>query len=77
VHYVGGECDRSANLEVEEGADEVVVTVMVSGWALSCSDVGVPRELRTTLRAPLGGRTVVDGACRQAKYAQHLACSGK
>lgn len=77
VHYVGGECDRSATLEVEEDADEVVVTVMVSDWALSCSDVGVPRRLDGTLEAPVGGRDVVDGACRRAEYAEHLACSGK
>lgn len=77
VHYIGGECDRSASLEVEESPEEVVVTVRVVGWALSCSDVGVPRTLRTTLDAPVGERTLVDGACQEARYAQYIACSGK
>lgn len=77
VHYIGGECDRSASLEVEETASEVVVTVRVVGWALSCSEVGVPRQLRGSLESPLGERDLVDGACRMPKYAQYLACSGK
>lgn len=74
VEYVGGECDWDAFLEVDETPDEVVLTVRVVGWSLSCSDVGVPRRLRTTLESPLGDRTLVDGACREARYAQQLAC---
>lgn len=77
VRYVGGECDRGATLEVEETPDEVVVTVLVSGWSLSCSDAGVPRELTGRLESPLGERVVVDGACRRPEQAQRLACSGK
>lgn len=76
VHYIGGECDRSASLDVDESSDEVIVTVRITGWALSCSDVGVPRVLHGTLEAPLGARPVVDGACLLPRYAQHLACSG-
>ncbi|MBE7323148.1 hypothetical protein IEQ44_00595 [Nocardioides sp. Y6] len=77
VHYVGGECDRSASLHVEEGPREVVLTVEVVGWALSCSDVGVPRTLRATLDEPLGDREVVDGACRRSENATHLACANR
>lgn len=74
VEYVGGECDRDAHLEVDETAEEVVLTVRIVGWSLSCSDVGVPRRLQATLESPLGDRALVDGACRQRKYAQRPAC---
>ncbi|GGD19377.1 hypothetical protein GCM10007231_18150 [Nocardioides daphniae] len=75
VRYVGGECDRSARLDVEETDTEVVLTVQVKRGSLSCSDVGVPRTVRARLEAPVGDREVVDGACRLEKYASYLACS--
>lgn len=75
VRYVAGECDRGARLDVEESETEVVLTVQVRGWSLSCSDVGVPSTVRATLDAPVGDRTVVDGACRLPEYEAYLACS--
>lgn len=75
VHYVGGECDRGERLEVEETATEVVLTVRLRAWEMSCSDVGVPRTLSATLDSPVGEREVVDGACREPEHATSMACS--
>ena len=77
VDYLGGECDRSASLDVVESADQVELTVRISGWSLACSDVAVPRQVRATLKEPLGRRELVDGACRTGKYSQQPACQEK
>lgn len=77
VQYTGSECEDSARLEVEEDQTEVVLTVYAGSHAFSCSDVGVTRELTTSLDSPLGDRAVVDGACRLAEFASYLACTGK
>ena len=42
--------------------------------ASGCNDVGVPYEVEAVLDAPLGDRTLVDGACRDPDLAQRPAC---
>ena len=74
VEYVGSECRDEAAVEVEEGSDRVVVTVRERVGASSCSDVGVLYTLRERLDAPLGDRTLVDGACLTEEWRDRPAC---
>lgn len=62
VGYDTGECSLQSQVDVDEGPDEVVVTVREQAVALSCSDVGVQRVARVRLGEPLGDRRVVDGS---------------
>ena len=77
VSYLAGECDRSTTVSVEERDETVEITVRIRGWALSCSDVAIPREARVSLRRPLGERTLIDGACRMRKHARSQHCSDR
>lgn len=74
LEYTGSDCRDDVRLDVDEGDDDVVVTVYEVVLTSGCNDVGVPYEVEAVLDAPLGDRTLVDGACRDPDLAQRPAC---
>ncbi len=54
----------------------MVLTVRTWEVARSCSDVGVTHVLTATLRAPLGDRILVDGACVDGESARPACAEG-
>lgn len=72
--YTGSECRDSADVDVDEDAARVVITVQETVRARSCNDVGVTYELQAHLDAPLADRELVDGACDMPKYANYPDC---
>jgi len=55
LHYVGGECDHHRDVRIDEGGEQVTLTITTRSFSMSCSDVGVPRSIDAHLDAPLGG----------------------
>ena len=74
VSYTGSHCQDGSRLDVDERADEVVVTVYTWEYPTGCDDMGVPYTLRATLTDELGGRRVVDGACEVPKLQGYTDC---
>lgn len=72
--YMGSECRDGASVDVEEDAEQVILTVEETVHSRSCSDVGVVYDHEVRLDAPLGGRELVDGACLLDELAQRSAC---
>lgn len=72
--YTGSECRDSADVDVDEDAARVVVTVHETVRARSCSDVGVSYELQAHLDGPLADRELVDGACEMTRFANYADC---
>ncbi|RJK94862.1 hypothetical protein D5H78_13735 [Vallicoccus soli] len=62
VEWIGGPCDLEWDAAVDEGPQQVVVTVRSRVQRGACDDLGLPRSLEVPLASPLGGREVVDGA---------------
>jgi hypothetical protein len=77
LRYIGSLCQDDSSVDVEESADEVVLTVRAVVRATTCPAVGVPYEIDAHLESPLGDRELVDGACLIEKYARYSACSSK
>ncbi len=75
LSYTGSDCRDGARAQVEERADRVVVTVRETVRARSCNDMGVEYDLVVHLEAPLGRRTLVDGACEDRAYARRPDCA--
>lgn len=73
--YTGSECRDGAEVDVDQDADRVVITVRETVRARSCSDVGVAYELQAHLDAPLADRELVDGACDMSRYANYPDCT--
>ncbi|UMG92791.1 hypothetical protein [Nocardioides sp. TF02-7] len=65
VHYLGSSCQEKAVAEVEERPRRVVVTVRATVAPGRCARAAVPRTVSVRLEAPLGDRSVHDGACLQ------------
>ena len=72
--YTGSECRDSADVDVDEDATRVVITVQETVRARSCNDVGVTYELQAHLNAPLADRELVDGACEMPKFTNYSDC---
>jgi hypothetical protein len=67
VYYVASAdtCRRLANVRLAETATAVTITVYEAGLPGApdtCSTVGFLARVRVSLRAPLGGRALLDGA---------------
>lgn len=63
LHYTGSLCDDGVQVEAEESAERVVLTVVTSREVdATCPAIGVDRQVTTTLDASLGDRALVDGA---------------
>ncbi len=75
--YTGSECQDSAEVEVREETDRVVITVHEIVRARSRSDVGVPHDVEVRLDAPLADRELVDGACKMPEYADYVQCGSE
>ncbi|NMM33004.1 MAG: hypothetical protein HHJ13_03215 [Phycicoccus sp.] len=72
--YTGSACRDSADVDVDENATRVVITVRETVRATSCIDVGVPYDVEVRLDAPLADRELVDGACQMSEYANYAGC---
>ena len=74
LSYVDSPCQDSADIDVDESPDEVVVTVRTRTWALSCSEADEPVPVRgpALLAAPRPG--LLDGACALPGYADEADC---
>ena len=72
--YTGSECRDGADVDVDEDAARVVITVSETVRARSCNDVGVTYGMQVQLEAPLADRELLDGACRMSEYAQYAEC---
>ena len=77
LEYTGSTCRDDVRVDVDEGDDEVAVTVYEVVIATGCDDVGVLYEVEVVLDRPLGDRTLVDGACRDPDLAQRPGCEGR
>jgi hypothetical protein len=75
--YTGSECQDSASVDVDEDARRVTLTVRQIVRAGACSDLGVRYDIDAQLDAPLGDRTLVDGACELAELSHYTECSPK
>ena len=62
LHYVGGQYDHHRDVRIDEGGEQVTLTITTRSFSMICSDVGVPRSIDAHLDAPLGERRLVDGA---------------
>ena len=73
--YDGRECRDQVDVSVEEGPDEVVVTVTERVRTLVCGDDEVASyDVSVELDEPLGDRELVDGACGLGQFTQDERC---
>jgi hypothetical protein len=66
VQFYGGveECNGLDHVDVKYGADEITVTLFEGRvpTAEVCIDIAMLKAVRISLREPVAGRKVVDGA---------------
>jgi hypothetical protein len=74
LSYVDSPCQDSADIDVDESPDEVVVTVRTRTWALSCSEANELYRFEVRLSSPLRDRELLDGACALPGYADEADC---
>ncbi|MAS55326.1 hypothetical protein [Nocardioides sp.] len=74
--YDGRECRDRLQVEVEEDATSVVVTVNETVRSLVCGDDEPLESFEVTveLESPLGERSLVDGACRLGQFGEDPRC---
>lgn len=75
--YEGRECRDRVDVEVDEDAATVVITITESVRAVVCGD-GAERtstDVSIDLATPLGDRRLVDGACRLGQFTDDPRCA--
>ncbi len=73
--YDGRECRDQVDVSVEEGADQVVVTVTERVRTLACrGEETTSYDATVDLVEPLGERELVDGACGLGQFRDDARC---
>lgn len=74
--YEGRDCRDRVDVDVEEDATTVVITIRESVRALVCGDdERTSYDVSVSLDAPLGDRELVDGACRLGSFTEDERCA--
>jgi hypothetical protein len=76
LRYVRGPCDSYVRTDVQEEPTQVVLTIISRGETnRPCNDVGMTEVVTVDLPAPLAGRELVNGACKDQGFGDWPECS--
>ncbi len=73
--YTGQECRDRVQVEVDERPRTVVVTIRETTRSVVCRGEMVSYDVVVDLDAPLGDRSLVDGACRLGGQGSNELCA--
>ncbi len=76
LSYDGRPCRDRVDVRVDEDDLSVVITVTETLRTLVCGDDDLDTyEVTVDLESPLGGRDLVDGACRLGQFSEDPRCA--
>ncbi|CAN5493388.1 hypothetical protein BH11ACT8_BH11ACT8_33490 [soil metagenome] len=73
--YTGRECRDRVQVDVDEGAARVVITIRETVRTVVCRGDTASYDVDVDLGAPLAGRELVDGACSLEGNADDALCA--